>query len=215
MEDLDLNSSDCRRDFAEMADPTSFFRLFVAITVPEPVRDEILRVQRELQLLVPRDVVRWTKPEQFHLTLRFLGDVAADRVEDLKQSAGAVCRNARPLALCAEGIGFFPNPRAPRVIWVGIHDGEGRLLELQKQLEAAVGGFSAERAEANFRGHITLGRLKFPKPADVRNLAARAQSLEKKRFGEWIAQEVEIIRSELSLTGARYTTLARFPLGAG
>jgi RNA 2',3'-cyclic 3'-phosphodiesterase len=86
-------------------------RLFVAIPIPEPVRDEIIRVQQELQPLVPRDVVRWTRPDQFHLTLRFLGDVAADGIEDLKKSVGAVCRNAEPLSLRAAGVGFFPNPR--------------------------------------------------------------------------------------------------------
>jgi RNA 2',3'-cyclic 3'-phosphodiesterase len=200
-----------------MADENSaeHFRLFMAIAMPEPVRDAILRVQRELQSLVPRDVVRWTKPEQFHLTLRFLGDVAADRVEDLKQSAGAVGRGARALAVRAEGVGFFPNSRAPRVIWAGVHDGEGRLLELQRQIETAVAPLSPERGEKNFAGHVTLGRLKYPKPADIRDLVARAQTLEKRRFGEWTAQEVEIIRSESSPSGARYTTLARFPLGAG
>src|ERR1035441_6526512 len=107
---------------------TSLLRLFVAISIPEPVRDEIIRVQQELQPLVPRDVARWARSDQFHLTLRFLGDVPADGVEDLKKSVGAVCRNARPLSLRAEGVGFFPNPRSPRIIWVGINDGAGCLM---------------------------------------------------------------------------------------
>ena len=68
----------------------SHLRLFVAISIPEPVRDEIIRVQQELQPLVPRNVVRWARPDQFHLTLRFLGDVPANGVEDLKKSVGAV-----------------------------------------------------------------------------------------------------------------------------
>ena len=199
-----------------MADDSSpeKLRLFIAIPIPEPVRDEIIRVQQELQPLVPRSVVRWTKPDQFHLTLRFLGDVPADGVEDLKQLVNAVCRNARPVSLRAEGVGFFPNPHSPRVIWVGINDGEGCLMDLQKQIETAVGPFSAEPGERNFTGHVTLGRLKNPRPADTRDLAARAQSLEKRLFGEWPAHEIEIIRSELSPAGARYTSLAAFRLGA-
>jgi len=190
------------------------FRLFVAISIPEAVRDEIIRVQRELQPLVPRNVVRWAKPDQFHLTLRFLGDVPVDGVEDLKKSVGAVCRNARPLFLRGEGVGFFPNSRLPRVIWVGINDGEGRLVELQKQIEAAVSPFSLEPGEKNFKGHATLGRLKNPRPADTRDLAARAQSLEKRLFGEWTVHEIEIIRSKLSPAGARHTSFAAFRLGA-
>ena len=198
-----------------MADDSSpeKLRLFVAIPIPEPVRDEIIRVQRELQRLVPRNVARWTRSDQFHLTLRFLGDVPIDGAEKLKQSVGAVCRNARPLSLRAEGVGFFPNPRSPRVIWVGINDGEGQLVDLQRQIETAIGPFSTEPGERNFTGHVTLGRLKNPRPADTRDLAARAQSLEKWLFGEWPAHEIEIIRSELSPAGARHASLAAFRLG--
>ena len=189
-------------------------RLFVAISLPQLVRDEIIRVQKELQSLVPREMVRWTRPDQFHLTLRFLGAVPADNIEALKQSVEAVCRNARPLSLRAQGVGFFPNPRSPRVIWAGITDGEGRLMDLQRRIEAAVQPFSPEPGEKNFTGHVTLGRLKNPKPADTRDLAARAESLEKRLSGDWTTSEVEIIRSELSQAGARYTSLAAFRLDA-
>ena len=135
-------------------------------------------------------------------------------MEDLKQSVSAVCRNVRSLSLRAGGVGFFPNLRSPRVIWVGINDREGRLVDLQKQIETAVGQFSSEPGEKNFTGHATLGRLKNPRPADTRDLAIRAQSFEKRLFGEWTAHEIEIIRSELSPVGARYTSLAAFRLGA-
>jgi 2'-5' RNA ligase len=194
--------------------PAEAFRLFVAIALPEPVRDEILRVQGELQPLLPREAARWSRPDQFHMTLRFLGNVQAEAVQGLKQSVEAVCRNASPLALSAKGVGFFPNPRSPRVIWVGIHDASGRLVDLQQRLEMAVSPFSPEPGETNFTGHVTLGRLKRPGPGEVRALAARAQSIAAQMFGNWTAQEVEIIRSELSTPGARYTLLAAFQLGA-
>jgi RNA 2',3'-cyclic 3'-phosphodiesterase len=193
--------------------PTGHLRLFVAIALPETVRDEILRAQRELQPLVSREAARWTRPDQFHLTLRFLGNVPVEAVEELKQSIEAVCRNASPLALRAQGAGFFPNPRFARVIWVGIHSQENQLIDLQEQIETAVSPFSGEPGEKNFAGHVTLGRLKNPRPGDVRDLAARAQMFDAQLFGSWTAQNVEIIRSELSSGGARYTLLAAFPLG--
>ena len=119
---LELHGPDNKLQNNARHSSTAPLRLFVAIPIPEPVRDEIIRVQQELQPLVPRDVARWARSDQFHLTLRFLGDVPADGVEDLKKSVGAVCRNARSLSLRAGGVGFFPNPRSPRVIWVGIDD---------------------------------------------------------------------------------------------
>jgi len=81
---------------------TGRFRLFVAITVPDAVRAEVLRVQRELKPLAPRDVVRWTKPEQFHLTLRFLGDVPSAQIAGLQESLYAV--SGRLHCICARKV---------------------------------------------------------------------------------------------------------------
>ena len=194
--------------------PAGHFRLFVAIPLPETVRDEVLRVQRELQPLVPPSAARWTRPDQFHLTLRFLGNVPVEAVESLQQSVEAVCRNASPLALSARGVGFFPSQHSPRVVWVGINSQENRLIDLQKGIETAVAPFSPEPGEKSFAGHVTLGRLKNPRPADVRVLVARAQSYKAKAFGDWTAENVEIIRSELSSIGTHYTLLGTFLLRA-
>jgi 2'-5' RNA ligase len=193
---------------------TEKLRLFIAIPIPEPVRDEIIRIQLELQPLVPHAAARWTRPDQFHLTLRFLGDVPVAGLEKLKESVNAVCRSAQPLQLRAEGVGFFPNPHSPRVVWVGIDDQTGLLIDLQKRIETAVRPFAAEPGAENFAGHATLGRLKNLKPSDTRKLAAHAQTVKDRTFGEWTADEIEIIQSELSTAGARHTSLAAFRLGA-
>jgi RNA 2',3'-cyclic 3'-phosphodiesterase len=192
---------------------TDKLRLFVALTVPDAVREEMLRVQRELQPLAPRGVVRWTKPDQFHLTLRFLGDVSSDRVTGLQDSLRAVCSGEAPLHLCAQGVGFFPNARSPRVIWIGITDGEKRLVDFQRKIEDAVRPFSVESGGERFAGHVTLGRVKPCKRSEIGELAANAGTRQNRKFGEWTAREIEIIRSELSSAGARHTSLAAFPLG--
>jgi RNA 2',3'-cyclic 3'-phosphodiesterase len=189
------------------------FRLFVAIPVPDAVREEILRVQRELQPLAPRGMIRWTKPEQFHLTLRFLGDVSSDRVAALQESVRTICSGASPLHLRAQDVGFFPNPRSPRVIWIGITDGENRLVDLQRKIEAAVQPFTAEQGGERFAGHVTLGRFKQAGHLKIKALTDHAEAMKSRTLGEWTAREIEIIRSELSPAGARHTLLAAFPLG--
>jgi RNA 2',3'-cyclic 3'-phosphodiesterase len=191
------------------------FRLFVAIAVPDAVREEILRVQRELQPLMPRGVVRWTKPEQFHLTLRFLGDVSSNRVTGLQDSLRAVCSCTSPLNLRAQGVGFFPKARSPRVIWIGINDGENRLVDFQRKIEDAVQPFSAGPGGERFAGHVTLGRFKRAKQLDINVLTASAETMKDRKFGEWTVLEIEIIRSELLATGSRYTLLASIKLGMG
>jgi 2'-5' RNA ligase len=189
-------------------------RLFVAIPVPGQVRAEITAAQRELQSLAPHGLVRWAKPEQMHLTLKFLGDVPVVRLEDLKVAVGAVCTKAQPLSLRATGIGFFPNARAPRVIWAGISDEAGQLTGLQTEIERAVSPFASEPRPENFVGHLTLGRVKDPRSPGIRGLADRAQTLGTRRFGEWTAAAVEIVRSELFPEGARHNPVAVFPFGA-
>jgi len=93
-------------------------------------------------------------------------------------------------------------------------DQAGLLVDLQKRIETAIRPFTAEPGEKNFSGHVTLGRLKNLKPPDARKLAAHAQTVKDRTFGEWTADEIEIIRSELSPAGARHTTLVVFRLGA-
>ncbi len=105
---------------------TEKLRLFVAIPMPDTVRNAISGVQQELQRLVSHDAIRWTKPGQFHLTLRFLGDVPGARVAALQEAVNAVCAGKPALSLRAQGVGFFPNARSPRVIWAGVNDREGR-----------------------------------------------------------------------------------------
>jgi len=200
-----------------MADDSSTekLRLFIAIPIPEPVREEMLRVQRELQPLARPGAVRWTRPDQIHLTLRFLGDVPAARVNALKESINAACRGVRPMQLRAEGIGFFPNDHSPRVMWGGINEAEGLLIDLQRRIETAVRPFAAETNAEIFVGHATLGRFKSFRRSDTGKLLARVPAIKGRTFGEWTAREIEIIRSQLSPDGPLYTLLAAFPLDEG
>jgi len=193
--------------------PTEQFRLFVAVPIPDPVRDKMRAVQLELHSLAPHSAVRWTKSEQFHLTLRFLGDVPSRRVEDLRESVRAACAGAPALSLRARGVGFFPNARSPRVVWVGINDGKDYLADLQRKIESVVQPFTEESSGEHFAGHVTLGRFKHVNRFRINELKAYVEAMKDRVFGEWTAREIEIIRSELSATGPRYTPLATLRLG--
>jgi RNA 2',3'-cyclic 3'-phosphodiesterase len=188
-------------------------RLFMAIPVPPAVRGEIAAAQRELQPLAPRGAARWTKPEQLHLTLKFLGGVPAALIEGLEESVQKACAGRPALRLNAAGIGFFPNARSPRVIWAGIRDEAGRLADLQKAIENSVRPFAAEPGAEHFVGHLTLGRFKNVRRREIEELAAHAQTMGGRQFGGWTARALEIIRSELSPAGARHTPIAAFRLG--
>jgi RNA 2',3'-cyclic 3'-phosphodiesterase len=189
-------------------------RLFIAVTVPEDVKSAIEEAQATLREALPKEAVRWTRREQFHLTLKFLGSVEAERVTGLTDALHKACQGFPPLELRAEQIGCFPNLRRPRVVWAGVQDRQQQLPELQRAIEAAVKDYTAEAPEERFTGHITLGRIKDLRRQEAETLAGLVSSLAARFFGAWTSDKVELIRSQLSSEGARYTSLAAIPLSA-
>jgi len=182
------------------------------MAVPEPVKLEMESAQTELRHALPSAGVRWTRRDQFHLTLKFLGGVPADQTAPLAESVADVCRDFPPLPLRAERIGFFPDERFPRVIWAGVHDATELLPKFQLAIAAAAQAFTAEKTEGSFSGHVTLGRVNFIKRPSAELLARFAHGMAGRFFGAWTADRVGIFRSELTPGGARYATLAEIPL---
>jgi len=191
------------------------YRLFIALHVPESIRAAIHDAQESLRVALRPGAVRWTPASQFHLTLRFLGDVAIERVEELCRSIEGACAGFGELELMAGQVGCFPNLRRPRVVWVGVHDATNRLLALHLAIEAGAREFSTERPETKFTGHITLGRVKELSRIDARVLAAGIAVMADRRFGVWQGGAVELIRSKLSAAGAEYSLVGSFPLSRG
>lgn len=188
------------------------FRLFIAIRIPEAAKDEIEMAQSRLKKSVPEARIRWTTRDQFHLTMRFLGNVDAPRVDGLTQAIRGACQGFAPLPLRAEGVGFFPDGRFPRVVWVGVHDSQDQLLALQRAVQDATRDFTTEKPEGKFTGHVTLGRIKGIRRPETDSLCKAASALAERLLGEWPASEVELIRSRLSPSGAQYQTLVAVPL---
>jgi 2'-5' RNA ligase len=194
-------------------EPTlAFLRLFIALAVPQNVQKEIGRAQSQLRRSSPPGTIRWTRPEQFHVTLIFLGDVPAAQVEALKVSVSGVSAGFPPLQLSAHGIGFFPNIQRPRVVWAGTGDGNGQLAELHRKLDEAARPFAPAEKPERFAGHITLGRFKPGHPAAIDKLLARAEVQRPRHFGDWEAGQVDIFRSELTSAGAMHSLFASFLL---
>lgn len=190
------------------------WRLFVAFSLPEPVKTELRQAQTVLRQGLPERGVRWTTPDQFHLTLKFLGNVEAARVHALGQALAGVTRSFGALSLRAAGIGFFPGARSPRVIWAGVRDAREDLPRLQQAIEAAVGEFTTEKPEPKFSGHVTLGRVKGLDRRDAARLVELSAPFRDKLFGEWTAGELELIRSQLTPAGSRYSVAQVSPLSA-
>jgi 2'-5' RNA ligase len=188
------------------------FRLFVAVAIPEVVKAKMEEAQAELRRAVPGHGVRWTRREQFHLTLKFLGDVDAARVEALGEAIRAACRGFAALHLRAERVGFFPDLRYPRVVWTGVQDQAERLPRLQQAVDAATRDFTIEQKDERFTGHVTLARIKAIRRPETGALGKAAAGLAEEVFGQWTAGSIELMRSVLSPQGASHSSLATIAL---
>ncbi len=191
------------------ADPC---RLFVAVALPAAVKAELNRVQGEMRAVLPPQSASWTKPENMHLTLRFLGKVDGGRVPALRAALSDGVAGFGELDLVCERLGCFPDLRFPRVVWAWVHDAEEKLTALAQQVNNAVAPFAEQPAENSFTGHITLARPKQVRRPEAEKLSAFVKGAVNRQFGSWRVCEVELICSELSPAGSRYTTLAKASL---
>jgi 2'-5' RNA ligase len=191
-------------------------RAFIAIPLPESVLDELTALQHRLDRRVPSRSVRWGRPEGIHLTLKFLGDTPTDRLPEIKRALTAVARHAPPCTFTVGELGCFPNPRRPRVVWVGVQEPTGRLAALQDAIEEVMAPLGYPPEGRGFTPHLTLGRVG---RRTSRNDAARVGEIvtetEVGSLGEVPAGHFALIRSVLKPTGAEYTPLEEFLLHGG
>ena len=187
-------------------------RAFIAIELPDDVKAALVRLQSSLKS-ERQPFMRWVHVEGIHLTLKFLGNIAAERVPAITDAMAKACRGIVPFHLELNGLGVFPNLRSPRVVWVGLIGETERLLELQARIEQALNplGFTSE--DRAFTPHLTLGRL--------REGTTREERL---KFGELVASTrsesmpsfeisaVSLMRSKLAPSGAVYSRLESISL---
>jgi len=188
------------------------WRLFIAMAAPEAVRVEIEKARAEMCRALREARITWTRREQFHMTLKFLGDIEASRLGQLAVALRGACRGFGALDLRAEGVGCFPDLRRPRVIWVGVREEREQLIKLVRAVGNAVADFTMETREERFAGHVTLGRVKDLQRPESEELARTVNPITQRSFGQWRADTIEIMRSELSPQGPRYTELLKIPL---
>lgn len=188
-------------------------RSFIAIELSEDILSAIADLQRRLKNQVPADTVRWVQPNSIHLTLQFLGDVPAGKINPIAQALAAACVPFSPFTITVGGLGCFPDPRRPRVTWVGVEEPTGTLAALQKAVERAMIPLGFKPEQRAFHPHLTLGRTQRRATRDqAQALGTLVSTTQVPVLGQMEARQVCLMRSDLRPTGAVYTRLAAAPL---
>ena len=182
-------------------------RLFIALETPPAVREALVRTQADLRE-VGADV-RWESDEKLHATLKFLGDTPEARVEAVAATLGRASSSTAPLTVTYRGLGFFPSPRQPRIVWAGMLDPTGALNDFHARIEASMGALGFAGESKPFHPHVTLGRVR-----GSRGTAALRARVETCTFDQppITLHEVALIKSDLRPSGSVYTTLKRISL---
>jgi 2'-5' RNA ligase len=186
-------------------------RLFYAVALPDDARERAAVHIASLRDAVARQLkVSWERAAKMHVTLKFFGDVAAARVEQLTRAAERVSTGHAPLSLRLEGCGVFPSRSRPHVLWLGVADKDNKLAALQRDLEAECARENFTRETRPFHPHITIARLRST-DANARRLASLHTE---RRFGpvEFPVTEFVLMRSELGAGGSVYDVVARYEL---
>jgi RNA 2',3'-cyclic 3'-phosphodiesterase len=197
-------------------------RLFVALQIPEAVRNSLTELSAELKKICPR--ARWAPMQNAHVTLKFIGEVSPDQAKSIRDALGHVADPIpvlmptslrdkipplAPFQLIFAGLGFFPDAKRPRTFWAGV-DGGPKLARLASAIEDALAPLGIPREQRDYHPHITLARL--DASSEVASLRASIANKLATEFGRAKVVEFSLFQSVLKSAAAEHTRLATYPL---
>ncbi len=183
-------------------------RAFLAIELPESYRANLAAVQDYLKKSGAD--VRWTSVAGIHLTLKFFGNIEENQVDALAAAALGITGATPNFTLGIKGVGTFPGPKSPRVIWLGLSGQTDILARLVQNLEQAFAPLGFPPEKRNFTPHLTLGRVRSSQGREALNRSLEAVALP--IFEEFLVKELVLYRSTLRPQGALYTPLRQIAL---
>lgn len=184
-------------------------RIFIAIELSPDVRRWLEKARSVLEPGIPSGAVRWVNPAGIHLTLKFLGEIPASRIDNVRSAMDQSAAGKTPFSLTVEGLGCFPNAVRPRVVWAGIRE-EPLLADLQRRLENDLSAVGFKKEQRAFSPHLTLGRVKDGvSESSLRRIGSAVQSGTMETPAVMPVDGMCLFRSVLRPAGAEYSALYR------
>lgn len=175
-------------------------RLFVAIPLPEGVKQRLTNLQQ------PVEGIRWQASQQYHLTLRFIGEADRETTQAIREQLKNI--QTPPFNLDLKAPGYFPENRQPKILWVGLEE-EPLLMKLQEKVEQTCRNVGLKPDKREFKPHITLGRVKGASKRDVLSFINQHKQF---RMNNIQVSEFILYSSRLHPDGAIHKPLERYSL---
>ena len=201
------------KDLAVMPE-TDTKRLFVAIWPPADIVAGLRAAAAVLGHGLPARAIRWTRPEQIHLTLSFLGAVESGRIPGIESALRAACAGHGRHKVRVAGLGCFPDRRRPRIIWGGFAGDLRPVENLEKAIAAGFLACGCVGEDRPFQAHLTIGRVSQLNGEGRKQMAEALARAQDHDFGEWEVERVDLMQSVLSPQGAAYSVLQSILLGS-
>ena len=178
-------------------------RTFIVLELPPSVISLLAKVQEDLKSMRLR--AKWVRPENIHLTLKFLGNINSADIDKIGGAMMETVDDFVGIDLVARGVGVFPEIKRPRVIWVGLGGQIQSLFTMQRLLEDNLAGLGFKKEKKPFKGHLTLGRCRQTiNPNTIRQFLREYADLASEKF---TARRIILFKSDLKPTGPVYSQL--------
>jgi len=184
----------------------SLMRTFIAIELPQQIKTDLAKLQEQLKQ--SNADVKWVKPANIHLTLKFLGEIDEQQLNKIKQVIEENAAEKNTFKIRISSLGAFPHISSPRVIWVGLDSGDKETKEIAAALEEKIEKIGIPKEGRVFSSHITIGRVRSPKNKEslVKLLNKLAGNLTAENL-EFSVNKITLFKSNLSPKGPTYEVL--------
>ncbi len=186
-------------------------RSFIAVELPDELKLELVKLQAQLKSGT-QSPVKWVDPDSIHLTLKFLGNIATDRIGEITKAMDEAARTIPPFHLEVKDLGVFPNLKRVQIAWVGISGEVDKLGQLQQRIESNLAHLGFAPESRPFTAHLTLARLRNQATLDERQRFGQLIDETRFRAGNIKVNAISLIRSRLTRQGAIYDRISSVSL---
>jgi 2'-5' RNA ligase len=184
-------------------------RIFVAVALEAALGEAVAKLPPRLNSAA--EAFRWVPPGNLHLTLKFLGEITEERVAQASDAAREVSGRSRPFSITLGGLGAFPSPKKPQIVWIGVVQGADRLIELARDLDVTLRRVKFPEDDRPFRPHLTIARATHAKP--MPDLSGLLGGMRGVVVGTQSVDRLVVMESTLNRNGSVYRSVDEMRLG--